>query len=128
MNGMTVKRKIFWIGIILLIGIPVFIYVYANMLKAEPYKLALTFLIENKDVVKELGKPIKLSTNIFTGYYVEHFANSEEKAKFKISIVGEKDQSYAVIELETKQGKWYIGKAVLILMNGKEIDLDINNT
>lgn len=128
MNEMTVKRRIFWIGIILLIGIPVFIYVYANMLKAEPYKLAQAFLIENKNIAKELGKPVKLSTNIFTGYYVEHFANSEAKAKFRINIVGEKDEGYAVIELESKQGKWYIGKAVLIMNNGKEIKLDKTNT
>jgi hypothetical protein len=119
---MSLKRKAFWASVILIVGITVFLYINSKILKAEPYQLSVTFLSNNNRVAEKLGKPVRFSFNMFTGYGGQN-TNVGKKAQFIIKIVGEQNRGIAEMELETQKSKWLVTRATLITENGERINL-----
>jgi hypothetical protein len=117
------KRMWFWIICLIIVALLTYIYIYFQVTQSEPYLTSKQFLMDNTDVIKNVGEPVKLSMNMFGGHDVRFYATSETEAKFRINIYGAKDKGKAVMELKKKEGVWQITKATLILSNDKQIEL-----
>ena len=114
-------------SIVLLIVLATFalIQVYGRymVLRSEPYRFSIQFLMNNSKVTDSVGKPQKIALAIIDSFDVHNNPGSKGTAKFTLVVHGPNGEGKAFLELTREMKSWHVTKAELLLTNGQQRDL-----
>ena len=93
------------------------------VLRSEPYLSSVAFLMDNRTVEDNVGKPQKIALAAFDSFEVHNNPGREGTAKFALDVHGSSGDGKAFLELKTEKRKWHITQADLLLKNGRQLNL-----
>lgn len=109
------------IAITIAIAITVFMFITGLiLLRGKAFAIASDYVKSNLALSSNLGRVVNVSISIASSIRIN---GPTGEANYKLHVTGEKDKGVVYVDLVKKADIWSVTGAVLVLPNGRRIDL-----